>query len=237
VKFNPLATLGLRFSRECSAYFWAGWAAWSTAGIGTAAAVFFLRVSEPPAFYGWEALAGLLAPFVALYLADHVSLSGYERVSQDLRERALAPLLLDIQAVEQLRREMGGNLLLRWLRPPLSKSVREQLMTAALWYPALVLHAGHAWQRRYGEWVADVLCGYLPLFAGWIIGALFPGAHGQALAVLITCLGLITLGLSSIRLGARRQAILDYFRAWLTTAEERARGEADGGDGHGPADG
>jgi len=214
---RPLA--GMSLGRECAFYFWSGWAAWVVAVLGMIYVELTLRAPDHLTFYLAEAWVGLLAPFAALYLADRLSLTTYQSVWGDLQRRELGHRAIDREAVDRLRDELQYNLLLRWFRPPASDDSRAQLMTVSLWYRALILPPASPWLRRYGEWVADICLGYVPFFAGWALWFLVPSERGFLLALSVTSLALATLGLSAVRLAARRQAVLDYFSAWLMDRE------------------
>jgi hypothetical protein len=226
LKFNALNTLGLRFGGACAAYYWIGWVAWCAAGITTLYAEYHLRVPQPPAGYIVETTLGLLIPYLALMLGDHVSLESYMQVWFDLRRPGCAPQMLDASAVDRIREELRSHMLLRWFRPPASKKLGAQLVTTALWYKAMSLHPSRGFWARYSEWMIDVLVVILALTGlatiAWLW--LFSGV-GQLdwllhVALLGTCLPLLVIGYSVIRFAARRQAILDYFRTWRLDANE-----------------
>jgi hypothetical protein len=221
VKFNALGTTGLRLAGSCALSYWAGWVAWVTAGALMLLGEFHLRVPDPPGFYYFEAAAGILLPFFALALADHYSVTHYHQVWTDLLRPGRAPLMLDSGAVDRLREELRGNLLLRWFAPPASKHIGGHLLTVSLWYRAVALPQSAGFWQRYGEWLADVVCGYFLMLLAVGGGAvwLFASSEGQdwllCASMLCAGVGLAVLGYSAVRFAARRQAILDYFRTWL----------------------
>ena len=158
----------------------------------------------------------MLAWLVTLAAADYTAISLYQSAWFAIHRRGLAPVLLDQGAIERIRRELRAVPLLVWLRPPASRSVRAQLLGAALWFNAVTLPEGAPWLKRYGEWLVDALCGYL-LSAGALIAALLnPSWRGLGIAALAFAAGQAALGYSAIRLAARRQAILDFFSAWCS---------------------
>lgn len=226
LKFNARSNAGLRLSGACAAYYWIGWLAWTAAGITALIAEYHLRVPEPPAGYLVETALGILIPFLALVFGDHVSLATYMRVWFDLQKPGLAPQMLDSSAVDRMREELRGNVLLRWFRPPASKELGAQLATTALWYKAMALHPSHGFWARYHEWVIDVLVAYAAMGGLATIAYLWLSAGvGELdwllhLALLGMCLPLVVIGYSVIRFAGRRQAILDYFRTWRLDADE-----------------
>jgi hypothetical protein len=232
LKFNALSTLGLRFGGACAAYYWTGWLAWCAAGLTVLYAEYHLRVPEPPGGYIVETALGLLIPYFALALGDHVSIESYMRVWFDLQRPGCAPQMLDQSAVDRIREELRANVLLRWFRPPVSKDLGAQLVTTALWYKAMALHPSLGFWARYGEWVIDVLVALISIagLAGiawlWLsaeIGKLDWLLH---VALLGLCPPLVVIGYSVIRFAARRQAILDYFRTWRLDADEYEQASA-----------
>lgn len=224
---RPMA--GMSLGRDCAFYFWSGWVAWVVAALGLVYVEFTLRAPDHMTFYLVEAWLVFLSPFVALYLADQLCLTTYQSVWRDLQQKSLGHRVIEREAVDRLRDELQRNLLLCWFRPPSSDDSRAQLMTVSLWYRALTLPASAGWFRRYGEWVADIWLGYIPFLGGWALWFLAPTEHGFLLALAITSLALVTLGLSAIRLAARRQAVLDYFSAWLAVPEPTTP-ESENGD-------
>jgi len=86
---------------------------------------------------------------------------------------------------------------------------------APLWWPVLSAPEGSSHWQRYGEWIIDVLLGYLPIAVVAPLALYFGSWSMLGLLALIGAIGMVTLGYSSIRLAARRQAILDFFNAWL----------------------
>ncbi|HES58452.1 MAG TPA: hypothetical protein ENO21_03380 [Firmicutes bacterium] len=222
---RPMA--GMSLGRECAFYFWSGWLGWVVAAFGLIYVELTLRAPDHLAFYMVEAWLAVLAPFFALYFADSLSLTTYQAVWHDLHRRELGHRVIDREAVDRLREELRSNPLLRWFRPPPSEDSRAQLLTVSLWYRALILPPAAPWRARYGEWVADVCLGYLPFFTGWLLWFLVPAAWGFLLAVAVTSLSLVVLGLSAVRLAARRQAVLDYFAAWLQQGDPAASAETE----------
>jgi xanthosine utilization system XapX-like protein len=225
-KFNALGTVGLRLGGACAAYYWTGWLAWSAAGFTALYAEYHLRVPAPPANYLIEAVLGILLPYCALVLGDHVSLESYMQVWFDLRRPGCAPQMLDVSAVERIRADLGSNVLLRWFRPPVSKELSTQLVTTALWYKAMALHPSRGFWARYGEWVVDVMVVHIAVLGIVAVAYLWLVAEAGKLdwllhvALLGMCLPLMVTGYSVIRFAARRQAILDYFRTWRLDADE-----------------
>jgi hypothetical protein len=212
---NLRGAAGMNLGRECAFYFWSGWVAWVVAAFGLLYTEFTLRAPDHLSIYLVEAWLAVLAPFFALYYADGFSLSTYQSVWRDLHHRELGHRVIEREAVDRLRDELERNLLLRWFRPPASDDSRAQLLTVSLWYRALTLPPSAPWLKRHGEWVADVCLGYIPFLTGWALWLLVPAAWGFLLAVAVTSASLVVLGLSAVRLSARRQAVLDYFQAWL----------------------
>jgi hypothetical protein len=219
-KINELGMVGLRLSGACAAHFWIGWLAWLIAGWAVLYAEYNLRAANQVAGYVIEAMGAMLVPFFALALADHTSLTAYQRVWFDLQRPGWAPQMLDISAAERIREDLRFNPLLRWFRPPLSKLIGAQVMTITLWYTAVALHPSRGFWARYGEWVTDVLGGYTLLACTATAALFWLNGAGEALPWLLyviilgagTALGV--LGYSVIRFSSRRQAVLDYFRNW-----------------------
>jgi hypothetical protein len=226
-KINELGTVGLRLGTACAGYFWAGWVAWSAAGITALYAEYHLRAPQPPTGYLLESTLGILLPFLALGLADNFSLESYLQVWRDLQRHGSAPRMLDSSAIEHIRAELRTHPALRWFAPPESKSIEAQLMTTALWYKAVALPPAAGFKARYGEWLLDTLGGYGALLCFIAVGYLWLNTRqGECdllwhLALLGLCLPLTVLGRSVIRFAARRQAILDYFRTWRLDSMER----------------
>ena len=210
----------MSFSSQCALYFWAGWAAACIAFWGLLYVELSLRAPDYLSFYVFEAWLGLLAPFITLWLLDSASLRIYQAVWFELYRQGLGVRIIEPEGVDRLRSELRGSLLLRWFRPPKSDDLRSQLMTASLWYPALVRPVKASWHRRYGEWVVDIWLGYTLLFLSWVGWFVSPTQTMTLISIGATCIALMVIGYSSVRLAARRQAILDYFTAW--------RGERDG---------
>ncbi len=206
---------GIRLSRECAVYFWLGWLAWVLAVIGASFGEYALRVPDPPGMYMFEAGAAMLSPFAGLFSADWLAIAVYRRTYLQLHDHLLGPLLLDQQLTERIRRELRGDPLLRWFRPHRHHSIRAQLLMAPLWWPVINAPEGSSRWQRYGEWIIDVLLGYLPIAVVAPLALYFDSWSMLGLMALIGAIGMATLGYSSIRLAARRQAILDFFNTWL----------------------
>lgn len=219
-KINALGTVGLRLSNACAPYHWIGWVAWCAAGLTALYAEYCLRVPDPPGGYLFEAALGILWPFIALVLADDLSLAHYQQPWIDLSRPGTAPRMLDASAVDNIRDELRSHPILRWFAPPESREISAQLLTTALWYKAVALHPSHGFRARYGEWLLDALGGYGTLLSIIAVGYLWLNTTEGRLdwllhaALLLLCLPLAVLGHSVIRFAARRQAILDYFRTW-----------------------
>jgi hypothetical protein len=231
-KFNALGTLGLKLGGACAAYHWIGWLAWCAAGITALYAEYHLRVLEPPAGYMVETALGILIPYLALVLSDHVSIESYMQVWFDLRRPGWAPQMLDLSAIDRIREELGGNVILRWFRPPASQDLGGQLVTTALWYKAMALPPSAGFRARYGEWVTDAVVaqaavlGLAAMAYVWLTAAASQLDWLLPVALLSLCLPLMVIGHSVIRFAARRQAILDYFRTWRIDADEYEQASA-----------
>lgn len=204
----------MNFSGDCRFYFWTGWTGWVLATWAIVYGEYTWRVPEPPGGYMVEAGALMLSWFGALALADHLAIAVYRHVWRQLKQGTIAPIVLEQQVIDRIRGELASDPLLRWLRPPQSKDVRGQLMTAALWWQALCAPEGSSRWERYGEWLQDTLLGYLPLLIAVSLVIMFPSWRGWGTAALVGAVGCGVLGHSLIRLAARRQAIVDYFNAW-----------------------
>ena len=211
---------GMSFSRRCGVYHWSGWVALTAAVWALLFGEYVLRVSFPPGFYLVEGFLALLGPFVALFIADSYAISNYHNTYREVQRLNLAERILDSAAIDDVRRELSRHLLLRGFRPPPSRDVAAQLFSAALWYRAVITPSGTPFFTRYGEWMADLLLGYLPLLLMGLVAAAYleTGARWQlGLVGLLASLALGMLALSLMRFAARRQAILDYFAAWRET--------------------
>jgi hypothetical protein len=224
-RINLRAVAGMMLSRECRLYYWTGWVAWVIGGWALVYAEYTFRVSLPPAFYMVEAWLAMLMPFLAMVVADWLAIRIYQAVWFEFNRRALGAVALESMAVDRIREELRKNVLLRFLRPPASRSIGDQLLTAALWYRALTMPEDSPWWQRYGEWAVDVLLGYIPLLIavvlliGWLSG-LTGERYGLALAAIPGGLSMLVLGYSALRFASRRQAIIDYFQAWRQQREE-----------------
>ncbi|MCH7472792.1 hypothetical protein IIA79_07570 [bacterium] len=217
VGFDLRNMAGMRFSRECRFYFWVAWGAWWVAVWVAVYAEYSWRVPDFMGFHLVEAWIAMLAPFATLAAADSLSIKTYQATWFEFNRKGLGPVMLAKESVDRLRDELGQSLLLRWFKPPESRDVSAQLMTAALWYPALALPQDSSWWRRYGEWAVDVLFGYLPLGIAPLLFLVAPKPWGLSVGLIICAVSLAVLGNSALRLAARRQAILDYFEAWRST--------------------
>lgn len=220
-RFNLRSAGGMHLSRECGFYFWFGWLAWVLAIGGAMFGEYTWRVPDPPAAYLVEAVIGMTGWLSALWLADTQMVSVYRATWEQLRRRFMAPVIVEPQVVDQIRRELAGDPLLKWFRPPQSNDLRSQLLTAALWWQAVTAPEGTGYLRRYGEWLVDAGLGYLPLGLGVVVLALWPSWRGVGTAALLGALGMATLGYSLIRLAARRQVMVDYFATWRGDLEEK----------------
>jgi len=217
---------GMMLSLECAVYFWLGWVAWLLALAGACFGEYIWRVPEPPGAYLFEALVMMLSWVITLAAADHTVISYYRTTWHMLFRQTVAPLVLESKLVDRIRQELTRIPLLRPLRPPPSSDIRGQLMTVALWWQAVTAPEESGVWRRYGEWLVDVLGGYLPLVVGVIVLMAWPERRGLATASLLGAVAMAVLGYSLIRLAGRRQAVLDYFQAWLVKrdeAEEKTR--------------
>lgn len=206
---------GLRLSRECALYFWLGWLAWVLAVVGASFGEYILRVPDPPGMYIFEAGAAMLSLLAAIYAAVWLAIAVYRKTYLQLHNLLLGPLILDQQVTERIQRELRGNLLLRWFGPPKHNSIRAQLLIAPLWWPVLCAPEGSPHWQCYGEWTIDVLLGYIPVAVAAALAIYCESWRALGLMALVGAIGMATLGHSSIRLAARRQAILDFFNTWL----------------------
>lgn len=220
-RFNLRSAGGMHLSLECSFYFWTGWLAWLLALSGAVFGEYVWRVPEPPAAYLIEAVIGMTSWLSALVLADTQMIAIYRATWRELRQRFMAPVVIEPQVIEQIRRELAGDPLLKWFKPPKSGDLRSQLLTAALWWQAVTAPEGASYLRRYGEWLVDALLGYLPLALGVLVLAVWPSWRGVGTAALIGSVGMAILGYSLIRLAARRQVMVDYFATWRGDLDEQ----------------
>ena len=220
-RFNIRSAVGMHFSGECRFYFWCGWLAWMLAIAGAAFGEYVWRVPDPPAPYLIEAIVMMTSWLSALYLADTKVVAIYQSTWQQLRQRFMAPVVIEPQVVDQIREELSVDPLLKWFKPPKSGCLRGQLLTAALWWQAVCAPEGTPRLKRYGEWFIDVLLGYLPLGLGVAVLIAWPVWRGVGSAALLGSIGMVTLGYSAIRLSARRQALLDYFSTWREDLREQ----------------
>lgn len=207
---------GLYLSGANRIYYWIAYCAWLVAIFAGIYAEYQLRTSGSMRFYLFEAFAAMLGWFIAFAAADHIVIATYRRTFDRLLRRNTAMLLLDLEKTTRIRRELAINPLLRWFRPPHESHVGTQLLSASLWWTAIMEPEGSSLWRRYGEWIIDVLLGYIPLACAIVLAAGYIGTSGVVWPALLLSLGLGTTGYSLLRLAARRQAVLDYFRAWLS---------------------
>jgi hypothetical protein len=207
---------GLYLSGANRIYYWIAYTAWLAAVFAGLYAEYQLRTDGQLGFYLFEAFAAMLGWLIAFVIADHTVISTYRRTFDRLLRRNAAMLLLDLEKTGRIRRELAANPLLRWFRPPRAAHVGTQLLSASLWWTAVIEPEDASPWRRYGEWIIDVLFGYLPLSMALVLTASFLPGGFVWLALLLLSLGLATIGYSLLRLAARRQAVLDYFRAWLS---------------------
>ena len=203
----------MRLAGNSRFFFFVGWVAWWLAGWGLVYGEYLLRAKVWLTPYGVEAWLAMLAPLAAFGLADLLVMRLYERIWFTFTREALGPVVVEREAVDRLREELRRHPLLRWATPPESRSLGAQLMTAALWLPALSLPEGSAPIRRYGEWLLDGLH-LCVLVLGVVVAIEWPNRAGLGFSLIVLSTGLIGLGYSLVRLAARRQAILDYFSAW-----------------------
>lgn len=220
-RLNLRAAGGMQLSRDCSFYFWTGWLAWVLAIAGAVFGEYVWRVPDPPRPYLIEAIVGMTSWLSALWLADTAMMRIYLATYRQLRRRFMVPMVIEPQVIAQIRDELARDPLLKWFKPPRSGDLRSQLLTAALWWQAVTAPEGTSYARRYGEWLVDVLLGYLPLGLGVIVVATWPSWRGVGTAALLGGLGMATLGFSLIRLAARRQVMVDYFATWQGDLDER----------------
>jgi len=213
-RITPRTASGMHLSRECDFYFWAGWLAWVLAISGLAFGEYVWRVPDPPAAYMIEGVIAMTSWLISLWLADDRMIAIYRATGYELRQRFMVPVVIEPQVVDQLRRELARDPLLKWFRPPRSGDLRSQLLTAALWWQAVTAPEGTGYLRRYGEWLIDALLGYLPLVLAVVLLLTWPSWRGVGTAALLGSVGMAILGYSLIRLAARRQAVLDYFSTW-----------------------
>lgn len=209
---RPLS--GMSLAGSCAAYFWLGWGAWTVAGWLLLFAEYTFRVPDPPAAYLVEAGLAMLGWIIALAVADQVAVSHYRAAWHLLRQMNLAPELLSVERLSRIRQDLRRILILNWIAPPRTADLGSQLYAATLWFQAMSQPLDASPYRRYGEWMLDILFGFLlPATAG-AAALLWPTRYGLATATLLTAFGLVTLGYSSIRFAVRRQAVCDYFSAW-----------------------
>jgi hypothetical protein len=211
---------GLALSRECTFWFWLSYGALLLAVYGLLLAELLWRLPDLIGFYLIEGLLAICAPLLVLMLCDRITLETYGSVWYDLRDRGRALLLLDPQSVETIRRELRWHPLLLWLRPPASADIRSQLLTAALWYRAIMAPEGTGSLRRYGEQLGWSFAYALLLLTGAGGLLIASGASADWLALLhgLACPAGLVFGLFAYQqliILARRQAILDYFAVHL----------------------
>jgi hypothetical protein len=210
---------GLALSRECTFWFWLAYFALLLAVFGLIATEVLWRLPDLTGFYFIEAVLVLCAPLGVLFVCDRLTLETYSATWFDLRDRGRALLLLERDSVETIRRELRWNPVLMWLRPPASRDVASQLMTAALWYRAIMAPEGAGAWRRYSEpngWARGFGL-RLGLTAGLM--SLVNGAAASQWPLLLAAVpgGLMfgLFGIQQLTILARRQAILDYFAVHL----------------------
>jgi len=206
----------MQLGRECSVYFWAGWVAWVVALLAMLYGEFLLRTSNNLSFYMLEAWLGFLAPFIALWQADNLGGSAYHKVWVDVNKGGISSKFADPEIIESIRKEFSSNLLLKAMKPPASRDSRSQLFTVSLWYPVITRPPAAGWWARFGEYCIDILLGYLPFLGAVLFFMTNEGRSTIPVTALLLSLGLTTLGYSSIRFAARRQAVLDFFAIWKT---------------------
>jgi len=211
----------MHLSHDCGFFFWTGWLAWALAIAGAAFGEYVWRVPDPPAAYMLEAIIGMTCWLSAMWLADTLMVNLYRATWEQLRQRFMAPVVIEPQIIDQIRDELARDPLLKWFKPPKSNDLRSQLLTAALWWQAVTVPEGTSYRRRYSEWLVDALLGYLPLGLGVAVLATWPSWRGVGTAALLGSLGMAVLGYSLIRLAARRQVMVDYFSTWRGDLAER----------------
>jgi hypothetical protein len=208
----------MRLAANSRFFFFVGWVAWWAASWALIYAAYTLRARDWLTPYGVEAWLAMVAPLAVFAAADHLVMKLYERIWFAFTSQSLGPVVLEREAVDRLRADLRRNLLLRWAAPPVSRSMGAQLMTAALWLPAIAAPDDTPPLVRYREWIFDSVS-FLFLGAGGLLAVLWPTREGIAIALAVLSAGLGVLGFSLIRLAARRQAILDYFNAWRSMDE------------------
>jgi hypothetical protein len=210
---------GMHLSRVARGWYWTAWTALLAAQLALLFAEVLLRLPDGIGNYPIEAALGMLAPFLALFLADHLTVEHYLETWRLLKDAAHASIVLEPKHIERVRYELRHHWLLRWVRPAKTPTIGAQLFAAALWWQAVVAPEGTPWLKRYWE--------PLGMACGGLIGALVPAviffaATGLevfltntvfAIALACAALGLGLLSLSLLRTTARWQAIVDYFAA------------------------
>lgn len=183
--------------------------------------VYVFYVADPLGNYAaWAWLAGLV-PVAVIAGGDYLSIKAYEEGWRRIFHEYLGPVLLDMETLAGLRRELRSHILLRFFAPPPIRNVRAQMFHAAVWWPAIVAREGAGYAERFGDWITDVWAFALGLSAAGLflasIGNQYPMAFG------LGCMGLslARMGYSLLRMAGRYQAILDYFAAWRTESRQQ----------------
>jgi len=173
-----------------------------------------LRTPDQYGFYVIEMLLALLSPFAIVAFADQRTVREYRQIWHGFSRRGYGQLIVAGDAMNRLREEMGQSILLRWLRPPVGKSIRSELLLAALWYTPLTSGPSMTGIKRHMEQLVDlaVLLLLVPAAAVLLVSSAYgrPSPAGLAAAGV----ALTWYGLRLLSLAVRRQAILDYFSAW-----------------------
>ncbi len=206
----------MRLAGDSRIYFFVAWVAWLVSGYCLLYVEYELRRTQFLQPYAVEAWIGMVLPIGVFALADWLVIRSYERVWFGFQRQSLGPVVLERESVDRLRADLRRSILLRWAAPPASRSMRAQLLTAALWLPALCAPEGTPWAARYREWIVDTVT----VIAVCTAIVLLVSSGGLDIvwttraALALLAVGLLVIGFSLVRLAARRQAILDYFSAW-----------------------
>lgn len=210
----------MRLAANTRAFFFLGWVCWWAVAWALVYVEYHFRARVWLTPYGFEAWIAMVAPLFAFACADQLVMYHYERVWEQFTNNALGPLVLENEAVDRLRVELRGNLLLRWFAPRKARSLQSQLTTAADWLPALVAPQ-ESTVLRFSEAGINTVCWLLICVA---VVLLFAGTSKETVAVAVglIAVALIGLGFHAVKIAARRQAVFDYFAAWRASADEAA---------------
>ncbi len=220
LKFGINTVTGMQLSRVARGWYWTAWTALTAAQLALLFAEVLLRLPDGIGNYSVEAALGLLAPFLALFLADHLTVEHYLETWRLLKDAAHAGIVLEPKHIERVRFELRHHWLLRWVRPAKTPTIGAQLFAAALWWQAVVAPEGTPWLKRYweplGMALGLIIAAVVPLVVFAAATQLAVELTAPLLAAFLACaaLGLGLLGLSLLRTTARWQAIVDYFAAW-----------------------